>query len=87
MTEIAASAESEWLPRVPAVETLRHVWVQQFYAEEPSGGGRRRICPRRAVVISSPYDPEARYGKKRETTWTGDKVHLTATCDDDHRTS
>ena len=35
------------------------------------------------MVISSPYDPEARYSKKRETAWTGYKVHFTETCDDD----
>lgn len=32
--------------------------------------------------IRSPFDPEARYGKKREEYWVGDKVHLTETCDD-----
>src|SRR6266567_2485613 len=31
-------------------------------------------------IIRSPYDPEARTGKKRETTWFGYKVHLTETC-------
>ena len=31
-------------------------------------------------IIRSPYDPEARTGKKRETTWLGYKVHLTETC-------
>jgi transposase len=32
------------------------------------------------VLIRSPYDGEARYGKKRQTEGTGDKVHRTATC-------
>ena len=27
------------------------------------------------------YDPEARYGKKRDISWTGYKAHLTETCD------
>jgi transposase len=30
-----------------------------------------------------PYDTEARYSTKRSTTWTGYKVHLTETCDDE----
>jgi transposase len=30
--------------------------------------------------ISSPYDPEARWGVKRQTHWLGYKVHLTETC-------
>ena len=37
--------------------------------------------PAPASLISSPYDSEARYSKKRETTWVGYKVHLTETCD------
>ena len=32
-------------------------------------------------VLRSPYDPEARTSKKRETVWLGYKVHLTETCD------
>ena len=39
--------------------------------------------PPAPLLISSPYDPDARYGKKRDTEWTGYKVHLTETCDDD----
>jgi transposase len=31
----------------------------------------------------SPYDPEAHYGNKRSQTWTGYKVHITETCDDE----
>ncbi len=34
-------------------------------------------------LISSPYDPDAQYSKKRDTEWTGYKVHLTETCDED----
>ena len=33
--------------------------------------------------IVSPYDVEARYGRKRETEWCGYKTHLTETCDAD----
>ena len=34
-------------------------------------------------MINSPYDPEALFAHKRDTLWTGYKVHLTETCDDD----
>jgi transposase len=68
----------------PAVETLRQVWVQQFYREDET---LRFRCPEElppaAGAISSPYDTEARYGKKRQTEWVGYKVHLTETCDPD----
>jgi transposase len=69
----------------PAVETLRQVWVQQFYREE--GGIRWRTeqdgIPPAGLFISSPYDIEARYAKKHTTSWIGYKVHVTETCEDD----
>jgi transposase len=34
-------------------------------------------------VINSPYDLDARYGKKRSTLWVGYKIHFSETCDDD----
>jgi transposase len=40
-------------------------------------------APPSAVVIHSPYDSEAHYSSKRETTWVGYKVHISETCDDD----
>jgi len=40
-------------------------------------------APPSTILIRSPYDVEARYGKKRQTEWTGYKVHLTETCDED----
>ncbi len=83
LATVFASETATWLAQVPAVETLRRVWVQQFYAEEPARWRLAEDLPPSAVVISSPYDPEARYSKKRETAWTGYKVHLTETCDDD----
>jgi transposase len=36
------------------------------------------------LLIQSPHDVEARFGVKRTTTWTGYKVHLTETCEEDH---
>jgi len=75
-----------WLREVPAVQTLRSVWIQQFYASESSEPVRWRVAedlPPAAQLISSPYDPDARWSKKRDTTWVGYKVHVTETCDDD----
>jgi transposase len=79
-----ASDAPAWLREVPAVETLRQVWVQQFYAPDDQGVVRWRSgedAPPAALLINSPYDVEARYSKKRSTVWTGFKVHVTETCD------
>ena len=74
-----------WLAEIPAVETLRRVWLQQFAIE--AGRVRWRTeeegIPPASQFISSPRDVEARYGKKRSTSWVGYKVHLTETCEDE----
>jgi len=83
---IDAETEWAWLREVPAVQILRRVWIQQFYASEPAEPVRWRLAedlPPAPQLISSPYDPDARWSKKRDTTWVGYKVHLTETCDDD----
>jgi transposase len=74
------------LREVPAIRLLRQVWVQQFVAtadDQPVRWRTAEDLPPAPLLISSPYDPDARYGKKRDTEWTGYKVHLTETCDDD----
>lgn len=64
-----------------SVRLLRQVW-QQYY-DLSDGKAKWRAGPQESSdegIIRSPYDPEARTGKKRETTWLGYKVHLTETC-------
>jgi transposase len=76
------AGEQPWLAQIPAVQVLRQVWVEQFV--ETDGRLRWRTVqemPAPATMISSPYDPEARYSVKRETSWVGYKAHLTETCD------
>ncbi len=83
---IDTQKEWSWLHELPAVQILRRVWIQQFYASESGSAVRWRVAedlPPAPLLISSPYDPDARWSKKRETAWTGYKVHLTETCDDD----
>ena len=79
-------ATPTWLWQVPAVQILCQVWLQQFYAltnDQPMRWRTAEDLPPAPLLISSPYDSEARYSKKRETEWTGYKVHLSETCDDD----
>jgi transposase len=72
-----------WLIEIPAVEILRQVWIQQFFVEEGQIRWRsNKDIPPAARLISSPYDTQAHMSIKRDTIWTGYKVHLTETCDD-----
>ena len=85
METIYAPDAPVWLREIPAVQTLRRVWIERFSREdegvEERGDAQGR--PSSAGMISSPDDPDARYATKRTTAWTGDKVHLSETCDDD----
>jgi len=80
-------AAPSWLRELPAIETLRQVWLQNDHApEDPRAGPRPREArdqPPKARALEPPYDPDARFHTKRETSWVGYTVHLTETCDDD----
>ncbi|CAA9312545.1 MAG: hypothetical protein AVDCRST_MAG93-5320 [uncultured Chloroflexia bacterium] len=83
----APSAPPE-LRTLDAVETLRQVWIQQYYRSTiprttPVRWRTSDEQPPSAQIISSPYDVEARYKTKRDTHWLGYKVHVTETCDDE----
>jgi transposase len=76
------------LRSLPAINVLRRIWIQQYYRCTILGAETLRWrtsdeAPPSALLIHSPYDSEARYSSKRETTWVGYKVHLSETCDDD----
>ena len=83
---VRAPGAPGWLRELPAVETLRQIWVQQF-TRDGQGRVRRReagpdgagLPPGRLRIIS-PYDTDARYSLKRGMGWDGYKIHLTETC-------
>ena len=84
LTAVYAPTAPSWLADLPAVETLRRVWVQQFFVEEGRCRWRsNEQIPPPSLIIASPYDLDARLGVKRTHGWIGYKVHLTETCDDD----
>jgi transposase len=86
LQQVYASDAPAWVQHVPAVQTLRRVWLQQFHAtpaDEPVRWRTAEDLPPAPLLITSPYDPDARWSKKRDTEWVGYKVHLTETCDDD----
>jgi transposase len=73
-----------WLRQLPALQILRRVWIQNYSrtAEQITWRAGDNIPPSR-LFLSSPYDTEAHYAKKRSTSWVGYKVHLTESCDED----
>ena len=74
-----------WLRTIPALQTLRRVWIQN-YTWTPTEILRWRTndeIPPAGQFIGSPYDLEARYSPKRSTSWVGYKIHLTESCDPD----
>jgi transposase len=85
LSAIYESDTPEWLGRIPAVDTLRQVWLQQYLVESNQIHWRseKEGLPTATHLISSPYDIQARFAKKHTTIWLGYKVHLTETCDDD----
>ena len=73
-----------WLRELPAVQTLRQAWVHQFFVEDDVVRWRKAAdLPPARTRFDSPYDTDAHFGNKRATTWTGYKVHVTETCDDE----
>lgn len=84
LTMIYDDRSPRHLGELAAVQILRTVWLQQFYVENNTVQWRdKNNLPPSEKMIVSPYDPEARYSHKRDTTWIGYKAHLTETCDDD----
>jgi transposase len=85
LTLIWNEPEMDWLRRLPAVQILWRVWLENYtWADD----GRLRWreteeLPPAGSTIRSPYDEEVRYAQKRSMAWVGYKVHLTETCDTD----
>ena len=84
LVAVYAPSAPAWLRELPAVQTLRRAWVHQFHLDDDVVRWRKAAdLPPAGTRFDSPYDTDARYGNKRSTTWTGDKVHLTETSDAD----
>ncbi|MGP4003100.1 IS1182 family transposase [Streptomyces sp. 8N706] len=85
LTAAWASDAPPRLRALPQVEILRQVWVHHYYWDA-RGHLRRRdghALPPASLRFDSPYDTDAHYCVKRDTAWSGYRVHLTETCDTD----
>ena len=89
---VCAEEAPRCLRELPALESLRRVWVQNFLRGPDCGAHWRRVdedgLPAASVRIDSPTDPESRRARKTRPSgqaavrWLDYKVHLTETCDD-----
>jgi transposase len=78
LEEVYKESSPLWLRELDAIETRRRVWVQHYHAHEQQTPWRADDeLPPCALLITSAYDIEARYSRKKSTTWTGYKVHFT----------
>lgn len=73
-----------FIRKLPAIEILRRVWIQNYvYEGEKLHWRSNDDIPKAACFVASPYDCAAHYAKKGDLSWVGYKVHLTETCDTD----
>lgn len=85
LTDIFDPHSPAFLREISAVQILRQIWMQNYYWDEGVLRWRESSdIPPQKQFINSPYDPQARFRKKRSTMWTGYVVHLTEVCDDEH---
>jgi Transposase DDE domain/Transposase domain (DUF772) len=87
---VYSAAAPYWLRELPAVQVLRTVLLQNYYAHEDATGKRvirRRDAEKDGIPpapsrIASPYDTDARWAAKGDDLfWCGYKIHITETCD------
>jgi hypothetical protein len=92
-----ATVEAAEVPKevreLPILQSLRRTWQRHYErtvdeARADGGGAKHRVrfktnraLPPAAESIESPYDADARYRHKRDTSWTGYMVHVSETCE------
>lgn len=65
--------EMPWLRDVPALQTLRRIWREQYteFSAEAICFREKKDLDIPANLIASPYDTEARFSTKRGMDWVG----------------
>jgi transposase len=86
---VYAPSAPAWLAGLPAVDILRIVLIQNYVIT--TDRQRREVVRMREADtdglppgrcrLTSPYDPDARWGGKRDLAWNGYKLHISETCD------
>jgi hypothetical protein len=83
LTASWAACAPPHLRYLPQGEVLRQVWVHHYFWDA-DGALRRRdghALPPASLRFDSPYETDAHYCAKRDTTWSGHRTHFTETCD------
>jgi len=83
LLERLAEEQPDLLKR-QSVDILERVWLRHYTRDEAGEAHwieNAKLGPA-AEAIESPYDTHARHSRKRDIVWTGYKVHLSETCDD-----
>ena len=83
LERLRAETAPAGLSTLPAVQLLATVWQQQFETLEGRVVLRDRDDADGHTRIVTPHDPDARYSKKGEQQWVGDKLQVTETDDED----
>jgi transposase len=83
LTDLEEKQAPPSLRALPQVTLLRQVFAQHYEGEGQEIRWRDGPAVSNEERVVSPYDPEARSSRKRDTVWLGYKVHLTETCDQD----
>jgi transposase len=74
----------EGLKTLPTLDKFRLIWQQNYRFDQGEVLWRADDdLPPSAELIRSPFDLDARRGKKRQTSWMGYKVHFTEVCESD----
>lgn len=84
LAAVARADAPDGAAHLPEVAVLRQVWQQQLEQREGKVQWKApKSVPPAAELVATPHDPEARYTVRRGKTWTGYRVHLTESCEED----
>jgi transposase len=81
LSALAQPQTPQGLRQAEKVVVLSQVFAQQYEVREGQAHWRAGPACHHEDGLISPYDPDARFSRKRETLWLGYKVHLSETCD------
>ena len=83
LDKLQVAGTSAALAALPAVAQLQQVWQQQFEATAQGVQPRAKVDTCGPERLSSPHDPDMRYGEHGQQSWEGYLLCVTETADPD----